>query len=117
MLVIEDEPALAAAVADALRDAGYRVERAADGEEALECVEASVFDLVICDLKMPRLDGPSFYRVLCERKPALARHVIFVTGDVAGTDAERFLTETGCRWLPKPFRLNDLLRAAHEVLG
>ena len=77
----------------------------------------AVFDLVICDLKMPRLDGPSFYRVLSERKPALARHVIFVTGDVAGTDTERFLTETGCRWLPKPFRLNDLLRVVHQVLG
>ena len=117
VLLVEDEPALASAVADALTDAGYRVERAANGEAALECVEARVFDLVICDLKMPRLDGPSFYRVLCERKPALARHVIFVTGDVAGTDSERFLIETGCRWLPKPFRLNDLLRAAHEVLG
>ena len=96
---------------------GYRVERAADGEEALERVSDGVFDLVICDLKMPRRDGASFYRELSELKPALARHVIFVTGDVAGTDAERFLTETGCRWLPKPFRLNDLLRAAHEVLG
>ena len=117
VLVVEDEPALASAVADALTDAGYRVEQAADGEEALERVANSVFDLVICDLKMPRRDGPSFYRELSEFKPALARHIIFVTGDVAGTDAERFLTETGCRWLPKPFRLNDLLRAAHEVLG
>ena len=117
VLLVEDEPALAAAVADALTEAGYRVDRAADGEEALERVTVTAFDLVICDLKMPRLDGPSFYRILAERKPALARHVLFVTGDVAGTEAERFLLETGCRWLPKPFRLHDLLRAAHEVLG
>ena len=117
VLVVEDEPALASAVADGLTDAGYRVERAADGEEALERVADGVFDLVICDLKMPRRDGASFYRELSELKPALARHVIFVTGDVAGTEAERFLIETGCRWLPKPFRLNDLLRAAREVLG
>ena len=116
VLVIEDEPALATAVGEALTDAGYRVECAAHGEDALERVANAVFDLVICDLKMPRLDGPSFYRVLCERNPALARHVIFVTGDVAGTDTERFLTETGCRWLPKPFRLNDLLRVAQDVL-
>jgi two-component system NtrC family sensor kinase len=117
VLVVEDEPALATAVAEALTDAGYRVQRAVDGEEALERVAAAVFDLVICDLKMPRLDGPSFYRLLSERKPTLARHVIFVTGDVAGTDAERFLTDSGCRWLPKPFRLNDLLRVAQEVIG
>jgi CheY-like chemotaxis protein len=42
--------------------------------------------------------------------------VIFVTGDVAGTDAEQFLQESGCRWLAKPFRLGDLLRAVREGL-
>lgn len=117
VLVVEDEPALASAVADALTDAGYRVDRAGDGEEALERIAAKVFDLVVCDLKMPRMDGPAFYRILLQRKPALARHVLFVTGDVAGTEAERFLLESGCRWLLKPFRLNDLLRVANDVLG
>jgi CheY-like chemotaxis protein len=117
VLVVEDEPALASAVADALTDAGYRVDRAGDGEEALERIATKVFDLVVCDLKMPRLDGPAFYRILSQRKPALARHVLFVTGDVAGTEAERFLLESGCRWLLKPFRLNDLLRVASDVLG
>lgn len=117
VLVVEDEPALAAAVADALTDAGYRVECAADGEEALDRVGNGIFDLVICDLKMPRLDGPSFYRLLSTRKPALARRVIFVTGDVAGTETERFLLDTGCRWLLKPFRLNELLRVARDIVG
>ncbi len=116
ILLVEDEPALATAVADSLADAGYRVERAADGEEALDCVERRSFDLVICDLKMPRLGGRAFYRRLCERNPSLARRIIFVTGDVAGTDAERFLVESGRRWLAKPFRLRDLLRMAHEVM-
>jgi two-component system NtrC family sensor kinase len=117
VLVVEDEPALAAAVAEALTDAGYRVDCAGDGQEALEHIRSKVFDLVVCDLKMPRLDGPSFYRVLAQIKPKLARHVLFVTGDVAGTETERFLIEAGCRWLPKPFRLNDLLRVASEVVA
>ena len=43
--------------------------------------------------------------------------MIFVTGDVAGTDAERFLAQSGCRWLAKPFRLGDLLRAARDALA
>jgi len=43
--------------------------------------------------------------------------VIFVTGDVAGTEAERFLQESGCRWLAKPFRLGDLLQTAREILA
>ena len=117
VLVIEDEPALAAAVAEALTDVGFRVDRAGDGEEALALVGQQIYDLVICDLKMPRLDGRAFYRSVEATAPALARKVIFVTGDVAGTDAERFLEGTGCRWLAKPFRLRDLLRVAREVIA
>lgn len=117
VLVIEDEPALATAVAEALTDAGFVVTRAADGEEGLERLREKTFDVIVCDLRMPRLDGPAFYRAIAASSPALARRVIFVTGDVAGTEAERFLEESGCRWLPKPFRLADLLRAARDVIG
>jgi two-component system NtrC family sensor kinase len=117
VLVIEDEPALATAVAEALTDAGFVVTRAGDGEEGLERLREKTFDVIVCDLRMPRLDGPAFYRAITASSPALARRVIFVTGDVAGTEAERFLEESGCRWLPKPFRLADLLRAARDVIG
>jgi two-component system NtrC family sensor kinase len=116
ILVVEDEAALAAAVSDALRDSGYVVQRAADGEEAMALVSQSPFDLVICDLKMPRLDGPAFFRMLTSAQPALSRRVIFVSGDMAGSEAEAFLDESGCRWLAKPFRLADLLRAVKEGL-
>jgi len=117
VLVVEDEAKLASAVVDALRDAEYVVEHARDGEEALELIRAHAFDVVICDLKMPRLDGKAFYRALEDAAPELARRVIFVTGEVAGTDADEFLEETGCRWLAKPFRLGDLLRTVRETLS
>jgi CheY-like chemotaxis protein len=117
VLVIEDEPALATAVAEGLTDSGFVVTRAADGEEGLARLREQTFDVIVCDLRMPRLDGPAFYRAIAANSPALARRVIFVTGDVAGTEAERFLDESGCRWLPKPFRLADLLRAARDVMG
>jgi signal transduction histidine kinase/ActR/RegA family two-component response regulator len=116
ILVVEDEAALGAAVAEALADAGFLVDRASDGMEALERVRARAYDLIVCDLKMPRLDGPSFYRELKRADPARAQRILFVTGDVAGTDAERFLEESGCRWLAKPFRLKDLLRSASDLI-
>ena len=72
---------------DALRDAGYVVEHAGDGEEALLKVEAQAFDAVVCDLRMPRLDGKAFYHALSRSAPGLAKRVVFVTGDVAGTEA------------------------------
>ena len=117
ILIVEDERALAAAVSEALTDAGLNVDHAGDGEEALARVRQKTYDLVICDLKMPRVDGMTLYRAIAAGTPALARRVIFVTGDVAGTDAERFLEDSGCRWLAKPFRLADLLRAVRETLA
>ncbi len=117
VLVVEDEPALAVAVSEALVDAGFAVDRAGDGEDGLTRLTEAHYDLIVCDLKMPRIDGMQFYRAMAAATPALARRVIFVTGDVAGTDAERFLEETGCRWLSKPFRLGDLLRAARDTLS
>ena len=117
VLVVEDERALAAAVIEALTDAGLKADHAGDGAEALARVRKKTYDVVICDLKMPRVDGMTLYRAISAATPALARRVIFVTGDVAGTDAERFLEDSGCRWLAKPFRLADLLRAVRETLA
>jgi two-component system NtrC family sensor kinase len=117
VLLVEDERALAAAVADALRDAGLKVDYAGDGEEALSQVRQNTYDAVICDLKMPRVDGMMLYRAIAAATPLLARRMIFVTGDVVGPDAERFLEDSGCRWLAKPFRLADLLRAVRETLA
>jgi PAS domain S-box-containing protein len=115
-LVIEDEPALGDAVAAALADEGFRPDRAEDGEEALRKVHERHYDVIICDLKMPRVDGMAFFREVSAKMPHVARRLIFVTGDVAGTEAERFLEESGCRWVPKPFRLRDLVRVARETL-
>jgi two-component system NtrC family sensor kinase len=117
VLVIEDEDALGDAVAAALADVGFTPDRAADGGQALEKVLERHYDVIICDLKMPRVDGIAFFRQVSDAMPQITRRLIFVTGDVAGTDAEHFLEESGCRWVPKPFRLRDLVRVAREALG
>jgi CheY-like chemotaxis protein len=117
VLLVEDERALATAVGDALTEAGLRVDYASDGEEALARVRQHSYDAIICDLKMPRVDGMTLYRAIAAVAPALSRRIIFVTGDVADAGAGRFLEESGCRWLAKPFRLGDLLRAVRETVG
>ena len=117
VLLVEDETALATAIGEALMDAGMDVDHAGDGQEALARVRRKTYDVVVCDLKMPRVDGMMLYRAMAAATPALARRVIFVTGDAAGADAGRFLEDSGCRWLAKPFRLGDLLLAIRDTLG
>src|SRR5262245_6028063 len=75
------------------------------------------YDVVVCDPKMPRLDGIAFYRAIAAAAPTPSRRVIVVTGDGAGAETARFLEESGCRWLAKPFRLADLMRAVRDTLG
>jgi two-component system NtrC family sensor kinase len=116
-LVVEDERALGEAVAATLIDEGFRVDRADNGEEALARVRDQHYDVIICDLKMPKVDGMTFFGELSKSMPNVAKRLVFVTGDVAGSDAERFLEESGCRWIAKPFRLRDLVRVARETLG
>jgi two-component system NtrC family sensor kinase len=116
-LVVEDELALGEAVAAALADEGFKVDRAGNGEEALARLRERHYDVIICDLKMPKVDGMMFFSEVSATMPQVARRLVFVTGDVAGTEAERFLEESGCRWVPKPFRLRDLVRIARETLG
>ncbi len=53
-------PALAVAVSEALVDAGFAVDRAGDGEEGLTRLTEQRYDLIVCDLKMPRIDGMQF---------------------------------------------------------
>ena len=117
ILVVDDVPDNVEILQLRLESQGYDIVTAGDGEEAFARVRQGTYDAVICDLKMPRVDGMMLYRAIAAATPTLARRVIFVTGDVAGTDAERFLEESGCRWLAKPFRLADLLRAVKEGLG
>ena len=117
ILIVEDEAALAEAMAESITDAGYLVDRAGDGEEALARLDGGRYDIIISDLKMPHMDGIQLFAALREGYPEMAEHILFVTGDVIGTDAERFLAESGCRWLAKPFRLNELMRVAREVMG
>ena len=117
VLLVEDDPALATVVAEALTEKGYRVDRAGDGEEALTCIAERTYDLVICDLKMPRLDGAAFFRAAVTTTPNLKNRLVFTTGDVVGENTEQFLNEVGCPCLRKPFRLTELFKVAQEVLS
>jgi two-component system chemotaxis response regulator CheY len=103
-------------MAESFTDAGYLVDRACDGEDAVAHLESGQYDLIVSDLKMPRMDGIQLFGVLRRTYPEMTTRTLFVTGDVIGTDAERFLAESGCRWLAKPFRMKELLRVSREVI-
>ncbi|HET7105462.1 MAG TPA: ATP-binding protein [Candidatus Acidoferrum sp.] len=116
VLVVEDEPTVGGLIADVLRDEGMRVDVLRDGESALDRAEREEYDLVICDLKMPGMDGQKFFQSLGKRRNPLQGHVLFVTGDVVAPRTQEFLERHRLPYVAKPFRVEELSRAVRGML-
>jgi PAS domain S-box-containing protein len=111
-LVVDDEPEIALVVADVLRRAGYECDLASGGRDAQSLIELQDggHELIVCDLRMPDLDGPSLFRWIEAHHPELTRRILFTTGDALGATAGRFLAESGRPVLEKPFAPSEILR-------
>ncbi len=116
ILVIDDEPGITSALTYLLRRDGHAVETAANGRLALEKLQARTYDLILCDLRMPELDGPGFYRELERRAPHLLRRIIFLTGDTLSAETQEFLEGIGASRLHKPFRATEVRQAVQQAL-
>jgi two-component system NtrC family sensor kinase len=117
ILVVEDDVPLAGLICDALEADGHRTERAADGVEALERLAAAAFDLVIADVKMPRMGGERLSEELRRRHPALSARLLLTTGDTVGADPDELSARTGARVLRKPFDLEELRHCVKDRLA
>jgi CheY-like chemotaxis protein len=108
------EAALAAAVCAALQDAGFSVDQASDGEQALMRVQSRPFDLVICDLKMPRVDGKTFYGMLVAAKPAMAERGGLRDGRRGGHRRQRSSRGIRLSVAGQAVQARDLVRVARR---
>jgi CheY-like chemotaxis protein len=117
VLVVEDEPTVARLIADVLEDEGMQVEVLLDGREALDCAARETFDLIICDIKMPGLDGQHFYKSLERSKNPLRERFLFVTGDVIAAQTRGFLERNHLPHVAKPFRVEELTGKVRDVLS
>jgi len=117
VLVVEDEPTVARLIADVLEDEGFEVSVLLDGREALKRATHEVFDLVICDMKMPGLDGQTFYKSLARMGSPLGDRFLFVTGDSIGPHTQEFLTHHHLPYLSKPFRVEELTAHVRQTLA
>src|SRR5437660_4054441 len=106
VLVVEDEPELLRVLAQALREDGYAVDEAADGEEGLFKATSWEYDALILDLMLPRKDG---WQVLAELRRSRKTPVLILTARDAVADRVRGLDVGADDYLVKPFDLMELL--------
>jgi PAS domain S-box-containing protein len=117
LMIIDDETHLLKALQLGLEQHGYQVAAFANAADALLSTSANRYDFVICDLRMPEIDGADFYQMLILRRPELTQRVLFITGDSVSADARGLMERSHLPHLNKPFSLADLLKKLEDLSG
>lgn len=107
LLVVDDENNLRLVVQKEMSRAGHDVETASDGEAAWNALEAKDFDVILCDINMPRLDGISLLRRVRDKRPT-PPEVIMLTGQATVETAIEAMKLGAYDYLTKPYRINEL---------
>jgi len=116
-LVIDDEQELAELLAEMLTREGFAVEVAFDGEQALAELGRHSYDIILSDVRMPDLDGPALLRRLQSEWPALAKRLIFITGDTVGLGTGSALDNLGRPVIEKPISPEEMRRVIQATLA
>lgn len=113
ILLVDDEPLILQCIGEALRDSGHTVQVSGDGVDALALVLRRSFDLVICDVQLPSLDGLSVLKRAREEAPHT--EFLMITGRASVPDAVTAVRAGSLDYLPKPFGIEPLLAQVEEV--
>ncbi len=113
VLVVDDEPVLRGIVAEVLRDEGYAVAEAGDGEALLDRLKDERPNLVLLDVMMPGIDGRQAYLVMRSRDDLPRVPVVMMSAAVSPNRLDPSIAA----FLPKPFDLDRLLALVEELIG
>ena len=114
-LVVDDDEVIRLYVVSILTKLGFEVKTAPDGMAALHMCELDIFDLVICDMRMPKLSGISFLKNVRLRSPGSADRIIFVSS-VDDPSVKRESLESGAQdYLVKPISTAILTKAIDKL--
>jgi len=113
VLIVEDEPDLLDGLARALRDEGYAVDTAANGEDGLFSAESNEYDAVVLDVMLPKLDG---WEVLSRLRKQKKTPVLMLTARDQSRDRVRGLDTGADDYVVKPFDLDELLARLRALI-
>lgn len=107
VLIIDDEKAIRKTLTEILSFEGYKIDEAPDGEEGLKCFKEKTYDVVLCDIKMPKLDGLEFLQKATEHNPDVP--IIMISGHGNIETAVEAVKKGAYDFIQKPPDLNRLL--------
>jgi CheY-like chemotaxis protein len=116
ILLVENDEANRTAILKVFARLGQEITAVGNGFEAFAALEAKEADCIICDVRLPYLDGRTLFEQVEQHKPHLARRFVFVTGDYTNPTTLEFLRATGQPYIGKPYELEALLGAVAAIL-
>lgn len=116
ILVVDDEEPVIFLMSEILGLDDHEITPAFNGGEALALLQERDFDLIISDVRMPAVGGPTFFEILQTTRPDLLPRVVFVTGDTMSRSTQDFLRKAGRPMLAKPFSADRLRALVREQL-
>ncbi len=114
ILLVDDEKTLIKPLSTILKQNNYSVDLAYDGEEGLELISSGIYDLIVLDVMMPKLDGFSLLKIIRERKIDTPVLMLTAKGDV--NDKIEGLNLGADDYISKPFDTNELLARIRALL-
>lgn len=117
VLVVDDEIYLLECLADAITTWGCQVTSCSLAAEAIQKLQVEPHDLIISDIRMPGLTGIQFYAWIQDYQPAMARRILYTTGDSFDPETREFLERSHLPNLGKPFDLKKLKQALNDLLA
>ncbi len=116
VLVVDDDASVLSMIGDVLANAGYTTTTAAGGEEALALCAQQSFDAILCDIRMPGMDGHAFFAALDDRAPKQAAQLAFLSGDMLSQQAAMAVRQSNRPSLDKPATPSDLLALVERLI-
>jgi two-component system chemotaxis response regulator CheY len=117
ILTVDDTASMRQMVSYTLSDAGYEVEQAADGQEALDICQKKKFDLVIADINMPVMDGITLVKKLREINDYKFTPILMLTTESQDEKRQEGKEAGATGWIVKPFNPDQLTNVVKNVLG
>ena len=117
ILAVDDSASMRQMVAFTLKGAGYEVEEAADGKQALDKAKQGKFNLVLSDVNMPVMDGISLIKELRALPQYKFTPILMLTTESTGDKKQEGKSAGATGWIVKPFSPDQLLATIKKVIG
>ena len=117
VLLVEDDAVLAELIREYLESVGHTVVAALDGADGLSHALLEDFDVLICDLMLPKVAGEDLCDELTKQRPEMRDRILIVTGDILSEQVAAFLERTGLPCIQKPFGLKELATTLGGLFG